>query len=92
MTNTIPWIILAVLGLLLVFLALYITRKERKESDYQNFFHIGVIWIVIGGALELLELSRGESFEFNTLIMLGSIFTFAGLLNKGKWNRQMSLS
>ncbi|MHA2218575.1 MAG: hypothetical protein ACXACY_21830 [Candidatus Hodarchaeales archaeon] len=90
MTNTIPWIILGVLGLLLVFLAVYITRKEKKEPDYQNFFNIGVAWILIGGAYELLELSRGESFEFNTLLMLGSIFLFTGLLNKGKWNRQMS--
>lgn len=92
MTNAIPWIILGVLGLVLVFLAVYLTRKERKEPDYQNFFQIGVVWLMIGGALELLDLSRGHGFEFNTLLMLGSIFIFVGLANKGKWKHPMFLS
>jgi FtsH-binding integral membrane protein len=90
MANAIPWIILAVLGLLLVFLAVgaYVTRKEKRKTDYRNFFNMGVIWLVIGGVLELVNVSRGEGFEFNTILMLGSIFTFAGLANKGKWGEK----
>jgi FtsH-binding integral membrane protein len=94
MANAIPWIILAVLGLLLVFLVVgvYVTRKEKKETDYRNLFNMGVIWLIIGGVLELVELNRGESLEFNTLLMLGVIFTIAGLSNKGKWNKERSHS
>jgi FtsH-binding integral membrane protein len=96
MANTIPWIMLAVLGMLLVFLAIAvyvtITRKDKRETDYRNFFNIGVIWLIIGGVFELVNVSRGEGFEFNTLLILGSIFTFAGLANKGKWNKKHSLS
>jgi FtsH-binding integral membrane protein len=96
MANTIPWIMLVVLGMLLVFLAIAvyvtITRKEKRETDYRNFFNIGVIWLIIGGVFELVNVSRGEGFEFNTLLILGSIFMFAGLANKGKWNKKHSLS
>jgi hypothetical protein len=96
MTITIPWIILTVLGLLLVTLTvavyLTITRKEKQRTDYRNFFNIGVIWLVIGGVLELANVSKGEGFDFNALLMLGSIFAMAGLANKRKWNRQRSLS
>ncbi len=94
MANAIPWMIFAVLGLLLVFLAVavFVNRKEKQETDYRNFFNMGVIWLVIGGVLELVNVSRGESLDFNALLMLGSIFTFAGLANKGKWNKKKSLS
>ena len=96
MANTIPWMILVVLGLLLVFLAvgvyMAVTRKEKKETDYRNFFNMGVIWLVIGGGLELVNVSRGEGFDFNALLMLGSIFTMAGIVNKGKWDKQKSFS
>jgi uncharacterized membrane protein len=94
MANAIPWIILAVLGLLLVFLVVgvYVTRKEKQETDYRNFFNMGVIWLLIGGVLELVELNRGENLEFNALLMLGSIFTISGLANKDRWNKQRSLS
>jgi hypothetical protein len=94
MAIAIPWIILTILGLLLVTLAVgvYVSRKEKQGTDYRMFFNMGVIWLVIGGVYELLELSRGESFDFNALLMLGSIFTLSGLANKGKWNTQRSLS
>jgi uncharacterized membrane protein len=96
MANTIPWIMLVVLGMLLVFLAIAvyvtITRKEKRETDYRNFFNMGVIWLVIGGVFELVNVSRGKSLDFNVLLILGSIFTFAGLANKGKWNNKRSLS
>jgi hypothetical protein len=96
MAIAIPWIILAVLGLLLVTLAVAVyvtvTRKEQQETDYRNFFNMGVIWLVIGGVFELYDISRGGGFDFNILLMLGVIFTFTGLANKGKWNKQRSPS
>jgi glucose uptake protein GlcU len=96
MANAIPWIILTVLGLLLVFLAvgvyLTVTRKEKQETDYRNFFKMGVIWLVIGGVLEIVNVSRGEGFDFNALLILGLIFTMAGLANRGKWNKEISIS
>jgi uncharacterized membrane protein len=94
MASAIPWILISILGLLLVFLAVavFVTRKEKQETDYRMFFNMGVFWLLIGGVLELVNASRGESLDFNTLLMLGVIFTFAGLANKGKWNKQRSLS
>jgi uncharacterized membrane protein len=94
MASAIPWTLISILGLLLVFLAVavFVTRKEKQETDYRMFFNMGVFWLLIGGVLELVNASRGESLDFNTLLMLGVIFTFAGLANKGKWNKQRSLS
>jgi glucose uptake protein GlcU len=92
MTNTIPWIILSVLGLLFVTLVVgvYVTRKEKRENDDSNFFNMGVIWLVIGGVYELINVTSGEGFEFNVLMMLGSVFTIAGLADKRRWNKQGS--
>jgi len=92
MSNTIPWILVSIVAMLLVTLAVAVyvtvTKKEKQETDYRNFFNIGVIWLGIGGVLELVNMSRGEGFDFNALLMLGSIFTFAGLVNKGKWREK----
>ncbi|MCJ7615321.1 MAG: hypothetical protein MUO43_02155, partial [Desulfobacterales bacterium] len=85
MSNTIPWIAIAVIGLMLLLLAVYITRKEKSEPDYRTFFIMGVIWLAIGLVVPLIS---GRPFEMSGLISLGLIFTLMGLANKSKWKKK----
>ncbi len=83
------WIIIAILGLLIIFLAVFLTRKEKKETDHKQFFNMGVVFLIFGVGYGIINLIlRGEAFEFNTMIMLGLIFTIAGLANKNKWKKE----
>ncbi|MBR9701892.1 hypothetical protein GOV13_03140 [Candidatus Pacearchaeota archaeon] len=83
------WIMIAIIGLLIIFLAVFLTRKEKKETDYKQFFTMGVVFLIFGVGYEIINLIlRGEAFEFNTLLLLGLIFTLAGLANKNKWGKE----
>ena len=48
MANQIPWIMFAVLGLILVLFVVFIKFKDVKEkqgADYRNLFNMGVSWL-----------------------------------------------
>jgi hypothetical protein len=91
MVGSIPWVLVAVLALLITFLFVYLvkrSKKEKRETDYRNLFNMGVIWLIIGAALEINDMNRGEGFDFNALLILGLIFTLAGVANKNKWSEK----
>lgn len=85
MSNTIPWIAIAVLGLMLLFLAVFILRKEKREPDYRAFFIMGVVWLATGIIIPLVS---ERPIEISGLISLGLIFTLMGLANKRKWKEK----
>ncbi len=83
-----PWIMIAIIALLIIFLAVFLTRKEKKETDHKQLFTMGVVFLFFGVGYGIINLIlRGEAIEFNSMISLGLIFTFAGLANKNKWNK-----
>ncbi|MCJ7734269.1 MAG: hypothetical protein MUP11_06950 [Anaerolineales bacterium] len=82
MSYTIPWLTIAIFGLMLLLLAVYITKKEKSDMNYRIFFIMGVIWLAIG---LIIPLFSGRPFEMSGLISIGLIFTLIGLANKSKW-------
>lgn len=82
------WLVLAIVGLLIVVLAivfLVMRRKEHREPDYRAFFILGVLWLVIG----LVEYftSRGVSIFF----LMGLVFLTIGLSHKNRWGKPRQL-
>ena len=74
----VPWILIsiAVLILVLAFVAVYIRRKKKTPPDYYNLFIIGMIWFAIGIPLGNL-----------VLWMVGLVFMLAGLIHKKDWRK-----
>ena len=78
-----PWILIAILVLLIVLgiivaIATF-SKKKKHKPDYYTFFVIGIIWTVFG-------LVPGNQFFF----ILGLVFMALGLAHKKEWkkNRQ----
>ncbi len=86
MASTIPWILIATIGLLIILLAVIVTRKGIKEPDFRNFFVIGVIFLSFG---LIIPIVTGEPLELSALISLGLVFTIAGLVNHKKWKKPL---
>ena len=84
MSSVTPWVTTAVLVLLLLLLVAYRFKKEKRETDYRFLFRIGVMWLAIGLAYPFV---LRRPFELSALIILGLIFTIAGLANKSKWDK-----
>ena len=78
----IPWILVAVAILLVVFgiVAIFVSKKNKRPPDSYNFFIIGLIWTIIG----LPSLFRRE-YELSSLFIIGLVFLVVGLANKSKW-------
>lgn len=77
MTN-IPWMLITVLSLLILFGIIAFLYKNKKKSpiDYYNFFIMGIIWAGAGVPLKNYALSA-----------MGIIFLIVGLVNKDKWKK-----
>lgn len=86
MVGEIPWILISVFGLLLLFLVFYISFKKKKklETDYRAFYLIGIIWVFVG----IINLIQDEDSFF---FIMGLVFLAIGLTNKDKWKEQKSL-
>ena len=74
--DTLPWIIIAVLILLVAFaiVAIVMKKKYKTPTDYYAFFWIGIVWLIIGLPMKNY-----------TLGILGIVFAVIGLANKSKW-------
>lgn len=75
-------IVIGVLILLLGIVAIFSFKKSKKsyETDYYNFFVIGIVWIAIGIPLILFS---DNSFFF----IMGLAFMAIGFFNKDKWKK-----
>lgn len=80
----IPWILSAVIGLLvlLAITAIIIIRRKREfyKPDYYSMFIMGAIWLPIGVVFIIIK-NPVWSFFF----ILGFIYFAVGLANKDKW-------
>lgn len=76
--SAVPWILIGVLTLLLLFfiVGIFFKKKTKRPTDYYNLFIIGAIWFVFG-------IPTGNS----ALLILGAIFIIMGIVNKGKWKK-----
>lgn len=72
----IPLILIAVLVLIVIlaFIAIFVSKKNKRPVDYYNFFIMGIIWTGAGIPLENFALTA-----------TGIIFMVLGLANKKKW-------
>lgn len=82
MGSPIPWILVAVLGIiiLLAVFAIYMKKKYKRPTDYYAFFIIGLIWTVFG----IFTYITDKEFIF---FALGVVFLVIGLVNKDKWKK-----
>jgi len=74
----IPWLLIAIAVLLVILgiIAVIMTRKKRRPTDYYNLFIIGIIWLPIGILLRNY-----------VLVGLGLVLVIVGLVNKKKWEQ-----
>lgn len=74
----IPWILIAVLIVLIIFgvLTFLLLRKKKRPVDYYSLFIIGVIWFIFG-------IASGNSMFW----IMGLAFMVIGLINKDKWEK-----
>ncbi|NOZ51423.1 MAG: hypothetical protein GXP37_15465 [Chloroflexi bacterium] len=74
-------ITLAVLGLLVLVVAIRRNRGEQHEPNYRVFFTLGIIWLPIGIATD----NPG-------LWGMGAVFLIIGLANRNKWKKERGWS
>jgi hypothetical protein len=83
--DSFPWILTAVVILLLIVFALgvlvYKNRKTGMMPDYRSFFILGVIWMPIGFVAD------NPAFW-----IIGLAFIAIGLINRDKWKEARSWS
>jgi LPXTG-motif cell wall-anchored protein len=94
--DTVPWILVAI-GLLVLILGVVVwkRRKEPRPIDYRSYFVMGIVWIASGLILSLLPwLLHGETFNSTGLffLMMGLGYVAVGLINRGKWGKQVEVS
>jgi hypothetical protein len=75
MLAIIIWAILAIL-ILLGIVAIVVSRKKKRPTDYYSLFVIGLVWFAIGLPLRNFVLGA-----------LGFIFMITGLVNRKKWGK-----
>jgi len=83
--DSIPWIIISIAVLLLLFALVFIfliNRKKfpRREPDYYVWFWIGIVWIIIGIPLVISENNFG-------IFAIGILFAILGLIHKKEWKK-----
>ena len=89
MNFPIPWIMIAIVVLLIVGLIVALIaykKKGKHEPDYRTFFTMGVIWLIFG--IPMMIQDKGNA----TFFILGLVFTIIGLAHKDKWKKQVPLT
>jgi bacteriorhodopsin len=81
----IPWLLISVGVLILVFLVLFIVarKKQKNPTDYYRLFTLGVIWVGAGTAL-------GVSANNWALFFVGLVFMVIGLIHKKEWKKNIA--
>jgi len=81
--SSIPWVIFAVLGLLIVLgiVAIFVARNNPQEPDYRAFFTLGLILMIIG-----------FSADNTAMWPIGIVFFIIGFVNRDKWKKQKKWS
>ena len=77
--DTIPWIAIAIVGLTLIGLVVFLRRRKEKRNlkDVgKQFLIMGVIWVIMGLAYGIWRDTNVFDIAF---FNLGLIFTLAGL-------------
>jgi hypothetical protein len=77
-----PWILISIAILIVIFGLIFIFRKNRKPIDYYNLFIIGVIWIIFG-TFSIFRRYEGINFFF----VVGVILTIIGLIHRKEWKK-----
>ncbi len=77
--------ILIVIGFLLIILVIKKKKEiKNKETNYQVFFNIGVIWIPVGIVFMIsVNIVIGIAF-----LSLGTSYMAIGLSNRDKWDKK----
>ena len=72
------WIIIAIFVLLLVLaaVALFVTRKKKRPTDYYTFFVMGMIWAPLGLVMDNIPFT-----------VMGLVFMAIGWSNRDKWKK-----
>jgi len=82
---TIILIVVVLIGLLLV---LVVWRQKKagitKETNYQAFFTIGIVWLPIG-VVFMTTINPGLGCAF---ICIGAVYLAIGLANRDKWRKK----
>lgn len=71
-----PWILIGVATLILLFGFVFLFRKEKRPTDYYNLFIIGIIFLIFGIPM-----------NNSVLIILGIVFVISGLMHKNEWKK-----
>ena len=77
--------ILVVIGLVLTFVV-YKKKKEgkMKETNYQVFFMIGIIWLPVG-VVFMITINSAIGIAF---MAMGIVYMAIGLANRDKWEKK----
>ncbi len=77
MADAIPWLLVAIGVLLVLFLVVALWRwKYGKKPllDYKTLFYVGLVWLAIGLPLGMIE-----------IWLAGLLFIAVGLAKRGEW-------
>jgi len=80
MQESFLWSFVALIILILLIGALILRKKYPRPTDYYSFFVIGIMWIIVGIPLALVN----DNYFFS---IMGIAFTAIGFLNKDKWKK-----
>ena len=76
MATAFPFLLIGILVLLVLFMVLFMKRKDKRPPDYYLLFIMGIIWIPLGIA------SGNPGFSLAGLVLM-----IIGLANKDKWKK-----
>lgn len=71
-----PWILIGVTTLILLFGLVFLFRKKKRPIDYYNLFVIGIVFLILGIPM-----------NNSILFLLGIVFVITGLMHKGEWKK-----
>ena len=74
--------LIAIVGLVIVFLIRRRRPSSNKEIDYRALFNMGLVFFTAGLAVSI------ATHIMNPLLILGLVYFFLGLAKKDRWKPQ----
>ncbi|PIR56997.1 MAG: hypothetical protein COU72_03300 [Parcubacteria group bacterium CG10_big_fil_rev_8_21_14_0_10_41_35] len=80
------WSILAILLISIMIASVLVVKKKCKHRfDYQGFFIIGIIWVLVSIFFMLADKA------WLIFFIIGMVFMIIGIVNKDKWNNNQKI-